>query len=185
MSKQAAQRTFAPGPAAPGDARRFVAEQLGAWGRSDLSDQAAIAISEVVTNAYLHGHGEITLTITLEDVLRIAVHDAGTGLPSVRRYSSSATTGRGLHLVGSLSDRWGTTPDATGKWVWFELDATHPSPQGPRPHDRAARERAAEPGGEGCEGPLAEDSAGNEAAGAPPSGARGGAGSPRRFGAAA
>jgi hypothetical protein len=42
-----------------------------------------------------------------------------TAVPAPRTPGSLAETGRGLHIVGALSDRWGyTTPTGTGKVVW-------------------------------------------------------------------
>ncbi|HWD08090.1 MAG TPA: ATP-binding protein [Actinomycetota bacterium] len=120
MDERLAQRILPAGPEAPGNARQFLAEKLAAWGERDLLAEAILALSELVTNAFLHGEGNITVRVTLGKVLRVAVHDSGRGQPAMRKYSATATTGRGLVLVDSLCDRWGTTPDGNGKWVWFE-----------------------------------------------------------------
>ena len=39
----------------------------------------------------------------------------------MRRYSAEAATGRGLVLVESLADAWGSDIGPSGKTVWFEL----------------------------------------------------------------
>lgn len=122
MDEQSAQRILSAGPLAPSRARQFLAENLAAWGQRNLLAEAILALSELVTNAFLHGRGDITVRVTLGKVLRVAVYDTGPGQPAMRQYSSTATTGRGLHLVESVSDRWGTTLDDHGKWVWFEQD---------------------------------------------------------------
>jgi anti-sigma regulatory factor (Ser/Thr protein kinase) len=156
MSDRIAELFLAANPEAPGQARRYVNETLSTWGRPDLGDQTALAVSELVTNAFLHGQGTITLTLRLSDVLRIAVYDSGPGQPAVRQYSSTATTGRGLHLVGSLTDRWGTTPDGQGKWVWFEVDVDSEDPKGSiRVQEQALQEATADR--EDCTGPLSSD----------------------------
>ena len=123
MEPRTASVVFAAGPRAPSSARRFVAATLAAWGREDLGERALLAVSELVTNAFLHGEGDIQLLVSLGDVLRVEVHDAGAGLPVPRNFSPTSTTGRGLHLVGHMTDRWGTDAGQQGKAVWFEIDA--------------------------------------------------------------
>lgn len=56
---------------------------------------ACLMISELVTNTYRHGHGQIRLTITLHDhIARFAVHDEGDATlhpsPSPGRTAASA-----------------------------------------------------------------------------------------------
>ena len=69
-------------------------------------------------------------------MLRVEVRDDGAGLPAQRNYSPTSTTGRGLHLVGHMADRRGTSAVARegngrkGKAVWFEIDT--PGPGGDR-----------------------------------------------------
>jgi anti-sigma regulatory factor (Ser/Thr protein kinase) len=133
MNERTAEQVFASGPQAPGRARRFLHETLAAWGSPDLAAEAELALSEVVTNAFLHGRGDISLRLTMTGVLRVAVHDSGPGRPALRQYSTTATTGRGLHLVGSLTDRWGTIAGDGGKWVWFELDLDRRQSEGSGP----------------------------------------------------
>jgi len=115
---------LAPAAEAPRRARRFLSATLVGWDRVDLADRALLAVSELVTNAFLHGDGDIKLIIDLGDALRVEVHDASSQQPALRRYSPLSTTGRGLHLVEHLVDRWGTDEqEDAGKLVWFELDA--------------------------------------------------------------
>ena len=131
MEPRLASVVFAAGPRAPSSARRFVAATLSAWGREDLGERALLAVSELVTNAFLHGEGDIQLLVRLAAVLRVEVFDAGAGLPVPRHYSPTSTTGRGLHLVGHMTDRWGTDVGPEGKAVWFEIDAVGaPGPMG-------------------------------------------------------
>lgn len=115
------------GPQAPSQARRVVARALDAWDRPDLRERAVLAVSELVTNAFLYGEGDIALVVTLGTALRVEVRDGGPGLPAKRNYSPTSTTGRGLHLVGHMADRWGTSAgegnnEGGGKAVWFEID---------------------------------------------------------------
>jgi anti-sigma regulatory factor (Ser/Thr protein kinase) len=110
-------------PEAPRRARRFLAENLTDWERPDLTERAALALSELVTNAFLHAHGEIEVVISLGTTLRVEVRDSGARRPLPRHYSVLSATGRGLRLVEQTVDRWGTTPSVGRKSVWFELDA--------------------------------------------------------------
>ncbi|MFJ2578960.1 ATP-binding protein [Kitasatospora aureofaciens] len=52
--------------------------------------------------------------------LRLEVHDAGTGRPSLRPSSPQDKNGRGLFIVNELAERWGCCPRAggIGKFVW-------------------------------------------------------------------
>ena len=38
-----------------------------------------------------------------------------------RYYAATAGTGRGLHLMEELTDRWGASARSRGKTVWFEI----------------------------------------------------------------
>jgi hypothetical protein len=49
------------------------------------------------------------------------VYDGSPALPQRKRYSRTATTGRGLGLVEQLADSWGAEAMDSGKAVWFEL----------------------------------------------------------------
>jgi anti-sigma regulatory factor (Ser/Thr protein kinase) len=132
MKLRNATEVLAAGPQAPSLARRFVAKTLDSWDQSDLRERALLAVSELVTNAFLYGEGDIVLVVTLGVVLRVEVRDDGSSLPAQRKYSPTSTTGRGLHLVGHMTDRWGTSAPASkgnggkGKAVWFEIDAPAP-----------------------------------------------------------
>jgi hypothetical protein len=53
-----------------------------------------------------------------------------TGGLQARQYSSTATTGRGLRIVESLSTSWGVLPAADGKTVWALLPLEDPPPAG-------------------------------------------------------
>ena len=60
-----------------------------------------------------------------------AVADPGRAAPIPQAPGSLAETGRGLHIICALSDRWGyTTPNDTGKVVWatFTSRLTPPLP---------------------------------------------------------
>jgi anti-sigma regulatory factor (Ser/Thr protein kinase) len=131
MRARQVTNVLSAGPQAPGQARRMLAAALEEWDRSDLAERGALLMSEIVTNAFLHGAGDIRIVVSLGPVLRIEVHDSGPGMPTLRDYPPSAPTGRGLVLVEALADRWGTDVGSRGKTVWCELDAHADSLQVP------------------------------------------------------
>jgi anti-sigma regulatory factor (Ser/Thr protein kinase) len=114
-------------------ARRLAGEQLDHWGFGHHRDTAELLVSELVTNAICHGNGDIRLTVRLDEgTLRFEVHDeAAESVPHMRPAGDNDEGGRGLHLVGMLSSRWGATRTTTGKTVWFELQTNRP----PREND--------------------------------------------------
>jgi hypothetical protein len=56
--------------------------------------------------------------------LRVVVEvlDNGRRMPHPRVAELDAESGRGLHLVSRLADRWGARPVHGGKVVWCEFD---------------------------------------------------------------
>ena len=112
-----------PGPGSAALARRFTAETLGGWGAPELAETAVLLVSELVTNAVLHARSASQLVVRMVDTgIRVELRDDSRIAPSPRAYSLEAGTGRGLLLVEALAARWGSTPEAMGKSVWFELD---------------------------------------------------------------
>lgn len=93
-----------------------------------LRDDAALLVSELMSNTVRHGGETALLTVTLRDgLLTVAVHDDGAGLPEMHDEvpDLSTTSGRGLQIVDRVADSWGVDLDAggPGKTVWFRLDA--------------------------------------------------------------
>ncbi len=122
--------TFEPDPTSVGQARRVLREVLAETGNADLGDVAELAASEVVTNAVLHAHTRIELTVeVLPERVRVEVRDFNPILPTERNYDSQATTGRGMALVSALSSGRGVVSLGNdGKIVWFDLTTT-PGPE--------------------------------------------------------
>ncbi len=85
-------------------------------------EDGELALSELVTNAVLHGRDPLAVRVVLgEGVLRAEVADANPVSPSFSMLDQTAVTGRGLLLISAVSDRWGVEPSSAGKVVWFEL----------------------------------------------------------------
>ncbi|HYO38897.1 MAG TPA: ATP-binding protein [Nocardioidaceae bacterium] len=118
-------RELEPDPRSVRDARAWVVEQLSTLGRPDLVDAARLAVSELVTNAILHGEPPISVRIGGTPAHpRVEVHDRSTEPPSARDMPDEArllaTVGRGLGIVATYSTAWGAEMSRSGKVVWFE-----------------------------------------------------------------
>lgn len=84
---------------------------------------AALALSELVTNAYEHGRGRIR--VRLEAVgpgMRAEVMDEGRGFMPGPLPAEWSWGGAGLLVVDRVTDRWGV--DRGSSRVWFELGVT-------------------------------------------------------------
>ncbi|MEU9847798.1 ATP-binding protein [Streptomyces sp. NPDC047985] len=92
-------------------ARRTTATVLKQWSLPDApAEDARLVVSELVSNAIIHGSGDVRLRLRLrhdDHELRIRVTDDSTAPARRRRASAAGLGGRGLHLVACLSLRWG------------------------------------------------------------------------------
>ncbi len=111
-------------PEAVPRARRFAAATIGEV-VPDLLDDALLVVSELVTNALLHGGSPVTLRLELNaGVMRIEVSDPVTDLPVRMQDGDQGMTGRGLRVVDALAAAWGVDLEPTGgKTVWAELSS--------------------------------------------------------------
>ncbi|WP_405950814.1 ATP-binding protein [Streptomyces prunicolor] len=114
-------------------AREFTRNTLADWEITDRADEVLLCVSELATNAILHGVPPgrglaLRLCVHLDGVLRVEVHDSGTGpRREVRTQYRDlhAEGGRGLMLVSMLADKWGVGERAPGKVVWCEFAVGH------------------------------------------------------------
>lgn len=154
---QPVARTSLPGNLlAPAAARRFVTAALDEWtglglpaavGFSErLSDDAAMIVSELVTNAVVHAGTAVELLFRLEEatedeeaalVLEVSDHHPARTVRGDHAHSSEgvgepADYGRGLDIVAALAERWGITYRTGTKTVWARLpvDDWNPFPEG-------------------------------------------------------
>ncbi|MEU5158420.1 ATP-binding protein [Streptomyces sp. NPDC020875] len=123
------QRFFDGRPESVGQARSFTAEALADWGLPDRAEDVRLCVSELATNALVHGtapgHGFLVKLDADEEVVRLEVHDSRRQHPEARQAADTDTSGRGLILVNALADGWGVedrTP--VGKLVWSCFKAT-------------------------------------------------------------
>ena len=110
-------------PMAPATARRAI-EELSGTVADDLLPDVKLLVSELVTNSVKYG-GEGALRLQIETDgprrLRAEVIDQGVGfVPVARDRPATDVGGWGLHLVQTLSKRWGVHEGSTH--VWFEIE---------------------------------------------------------------
>jgi anti-sigma regulatory factor (Ser/Thr protein kinase) len=64
----------------------------------------------------------VDVTVQSDGVVRVEVVDRGPGVPMTREAPPDAPSGRGLHIVEHICDRWGVHVVGDGKCVWCEVD---------------------------------------------------------------
>jgi anti-sigma regulatory factor (Ser/Thr protein kinase) len=109
-------------------ARRFVEEFVAERTLDGGAGVLCLIASELVANAILHGAEPVDLTLQCQDgEVTIEVSDGDPRIDQVRRRAQVQTerSGRGLRVVESLADRWGTRPSLPGKTVWATTQALH------------------------------------------------------------
>lgn len=112
-------------------ARKLTEVALETWECSLDGETAVLLVSELVTNALLHGVSSFSpedrITVDLEESplgLHVEVHDPDQGNRdhvAFRLAAESSETGRGLELVEALSTRWGWQATSGGKCVYFDM----------------------------------------------------------------
>ncbi|MEV0973390.1 ATP-binding protein [Microtetraspora glauca] len=116
-------------------ARDVTRSTLDEWGLSELCDDAALVVSELVTNAVRYalypgkGADERPITLTLvrlsADIL-LAVADPSDEVPTPKEPDFISEHGRGLYIVETYSQAWGWDAlDNGGKAVWALFRTAH------------------------------------------------------------
>jgi anti-sigma regulatory factor (Ser/Thr protein kinase) len=129
-----ATRTPAPVASSVASARAFTLRTLRRWGAADCAEDVSMIVSELLTNAVRHAVPEVPRAISPIRIgllhpgpcVLCAVADPSDRLPVLREADGQAESGRGLHVVESLSASWGYCPvrDAHGKVVWATVPTT-------------------------------------------------------------
>jgi anti-sigma regulatory factor (Ser/Thr protein kinase) len=110
------------------DARRWLADLCDEIGRPELTECAQLGVSELVTNALLHGEPPITVRLRgTSEHPRVEVRDSSVEAPILPNQPLDKpetddlllTFGRGLSIVARCSDAWGAEIEDDGKVVWF------------------------------------------------------------------
>lgn len=119
-----ATRSFLPEVNSVRAARHFATGLLGPGpGGEQLTEDAAIVVTELAANAVLHARSGFTLTLSRSAAtIRIAVKDH---LPLGAAGGSSSPfdvkVGHGLSVVAQIARRWAVERLPDGKVVWAEL----------------------------------------------------------------
>src|SRR4051794_12051617 len=127
--EQGVSATFPPHPHSVRMARALVCDEVRKIGGRAMSDVAALAATELVTNVVLHARTDFTVSVCplSNGRVRVSVSDGSTVLPVPQTPRANSALGRGLRLVEQVADAWGAElVDANdeagpGKTVWFEL----------------------------------------------------------------
>ncbi|MEU5863988.1 MULTISPECIES: ATP-binding protein [unclassified Nonomuraea] len=112
-------------------ARSFTMGTLSGWGLGELVENMELVVSELATNALRHGlrldeprcQRPVHMSLVRRGgLVTSAFTDPGTSVPVLRYPGPLDTGGLGLHIVESLSLRWGWSALAPhGKIVWAVL----------------------------------------------------------------
>ncbi|MEZ0077506.1 ATP-binding protein [Planotetraspora sp. GP83] len=115
-------------------ARDITRSTLRRWGLTALTEDAALVVSELVTNAVRYslystqGPDDHPITLMLVRVtphVLLAVSDPSDEVPSPKEPDFISENGRGLYIVETYSQAWGWDPlDRGGKAVWALFRAT-------------------------------------------------------------
>ena len=106
------------------EARRFVQVHLNDHDLGPLVDDLQLVVSELATNALMHGHtGFMVIILGIGESVRLEVRDGSQSMPVRVAARTLDVGGRGVAIVDSLSRDWGVlTHTCGGKSVWAEFD---------------------------------------------------------------
>jgi hypothetical protein len=121
-----------------GMSRDFTVATLQRWGVAERREDIVVVVSELLTNALRHAPSHpadpqprwpIRLgLLQCGPCVLCAVADPSEKAPAPRDPGCLAESGRGLHVIDALSDKWGyTTASDMGKVVWA-MFSTEPGP---------------------------------------------------------
>ncbi len=118
----------------PRQARQWVSTRCGV--DPDTIFTAELLVSELVSNAVVHAHSEMVLTLDRGlRCLHVEVEDHGIDMvrgPRRGGPTPRGASGRGLKIVSALASSWGIRPTEQGKSIWFEIPiGTEGPPQVP------------------------------------------------------
>jgi GAF domain-containing protein/anti-sigma regulatory factor (Ser/Thr protein kinase) len=107
-------------PSAVSACRRWASRKLRDWGLDSCVFSTELVVSELVTNVIRHTSGIPTVRLMRDRTLTVEVSDEATTSPHLRHARAQDEDGRGLLIVASLAQRWGTRYTSNGKIIWVE-----------------------------------------------------------------
>jgi anti-sigma regulatory factor (Ser/Thr protein kinase) len=118
--------TLAATPISAAGARAFVSRHLVDHRLTFLLDPVRLVVSELATNALVHGQTPFVVTLSREDdTVRVTVSDDSAWITAHSSDQVLSAGGRGLGIVNVISRDWGVIAGARSKTVWatFEVSA--------------------------------------------------------------
>lgn len=104
-----------PEPVQVSQVRERARRALPTWGLAEHAELAELIISELVTNAVVHGSGLIEIRMAYEcGSFHVYVYDQGDGQPVRRHPATDWEDGRGLELIDGLVALYGGTRGVFG-----------------------------------------------------------------------
>ena len=86
---------------------------------------AELVVTELITNAWKHGAGDLPITLRVEvrdDALHLEVCGESASDPvSSQQTAGSDSGGRGLMMIDGLADSWGYERNGSNLCVWADL----------------------------------------------------------------
>lgn len=125
----------ARGPHSVHQARRWAVDTIRELGRPELAETTELAVSELVTNAVLHGEPPIEVRVRGTRLHpRVEVRDGSSEQPVMPARAETdpadldenllmVTFGRGLDIVSRCAEAWGAELEDAGKVMWFSPSA--------------------------------------------------------------
>ncbi|MET8975856.1 ATP-binding protein [Streptomyces sp. NPDC004539] len=112
------------GDHSPRHIRRITRTLLKEWGTEEVTDAVESALTELVTNVHRHVPDRRCQILLLRqpNAIRAEVTDPIPQLPTLTPdISPDSESGRGILILDTITDKWGTTPTPQGgKTIWFE-----------------------------------------------------------------
>ena len=108
---------------APAIARDVLETALGDRVPRARVQDALLVVTELVTNAVVHGEGKVTMRAELRGgVLQLEVVDQGSGMAAEVKQEAGPDGGWGLRIVDALALNWGAFEGTTHVWADLPID---------------------------------------------------------------
>ena len=100
---------------------RHAVEVVGFSVAPEVREDAQLVVSELVANGLEHGHGGVTLSLSVSEMGRLSgeVFDNGNGFDEPPVRLASNPRGWGFPIVAALAEKWGV--DKGNGRVWFAM----------------------------------------------------------------
>jgi anti-anti-sigma regulatory factor len=119
--------------------RELVTEACGRWDQPGLAGPACIVVTEMVNNVVTHARTPMIVLLAIRpDAMAVAVRDRSSTVPQFTGpVPATSYGGRGMLLIDSVADRWGSLPLEAGKVVWALLQQPDERPPAQLRHRNA------------------------------------------------